>query len=76
MGSATKDLVKSFVDNIVMSFLNPFIPEGTWETATLNIGPIALGWGPFLSSALNFTILAVVVFAVVKKLLKKESKKK
>lgn len=76
MGAATKDLVKSFVDNLIMPFLNPLIPEGTWQAATLKLGPIALGWGPFLSSALHFTILAGVIFVIVKKLIKKDVKQK
>lgn len=76
MGAATKDLVKSFVDNLLMPLLNPLILDGTWETATLKIGSISFGWGPFMSSALHFTILAVIIFVVVKKLLKKGAKKK
>ena len=70
MGSATNDLVKSLVNNIIMPLINPLIPKGDWETATLNIGKISLTWGAFLSSLLNFIILAVIIFLVVNKLLK------
>ena len=39
MGLAATAFVKSFVDNIVMPIVTPFIPGGAWETATLAIGP-------------------------------------
>ena len=68
MGLAANDLVKSFVSNILMPLINPLIPEGSWETATLNIGPVSLGWGPFLNSAIHFTLIAAVIFIAVKKL--------
>jgi len=77
MGAAINDLVKSFVNNIFMPLIDPLIPDGTWETATLKIGQINIRWGVFVGSLIHFIILAVVVFVIVKKLLpKKEEKKK
>lgn len=72
MGLATNDLVKSLVDNIIMPIVNPFLPDGSWQTATFAIGPVAIGWGAFLASFINFLILALVVFIIAKKLLKEE----
>jgi large conductance mechanosensitive channel len=74
MGTAVNDLVKSFVNNIFMPLLDPFIPDGTWETATLSIGSIKVGWGAFTASFLQFFILAFVIYMLVKKLLKKPQK--
>lgn len=74
MGAATNDLVKSFVNNLIMPLIDPLIPDGTWETAILKLGPISLGWGSFVSSAIHFIILAAVVFFVVKKLLLRKKK--
>ncbi|MBW3017210.1 MscL family protein [Candidatus Woesearchaeota archaeon] len=68
MGLAINTLVKSFVDNIIMPFVNPLLQNGSWETATWAIGPFVIGWGPFLAAALNFLILALVVFIIAKKL--------
>lgn len=72
IGLAANDLVKSLVNNIIMPLLTPFIPKGGWETATLNLGPFALGWGAFLSSLIYFIIIATVIFIVAKKVLKLE----
>jgi large conductance mechanosensitive channel len=72
MGVAATALVKSFVDNIIMPIITPFIPGGGWETATFNIGPIVIGWGSFLGQVINFVIIALVVFFIAKKILKEE----
>jgi large conductance mechanosensitive channel len=74
MGLATNDLVKSLVNEIIMPLINPFIPSGVWQTATFEIGPAVLGVGPFLAALLNFIILALVVFFVVKKVIGDEKK--
>jgi large conductance mechanosensitive channel len=72
MGIASTAFVKSFVDNIVMPIVTPFIPGGAWETATVAIGPIVIRWGAFLGEAINFIIIAFVVFLVAKAVLKEE----
>lgn len=69
-GAAANDLVASFVDNIVMPMVEPLIPEGTWETASLALGPFNLHWGPFVSALLNFLIIMLVIFVVIKKILR------
>lgn len=70
MGIAVNDLVKSLVDNIIMPLVSPLMPSGVWQTATLTLGPIILGVGPFLAALINFLILALVIFIVVKKIMK------
>jgi large conductance mechanosensitive channel len=72
MGIAATAFVKSFVDNIVMPIITPFIPGGAWETATLQVGPVVLRWGAFLGEMINFIIIAFVVFLVAKMALKEE----
>jgi large conductance mechanosensitive channel len=72
IGLAANNLVKSIVDNIVMPIITPFIPGGAWQTATLALGPVVLGWGAFLSSLINFLIIAWVVFLIAKLVLKEE----
>ncbi|TFH04159.1 MAG: large conductance mechanosensitive channel protein MscL [Methanosarcina sp.] len=72
MGIASTALIKSFVDNIVMPIITPFIPGGAWKTATIAIGPIVLSWGAFLGELINFIIITFVVFIIAKKMLKEE----
>lgn len=77
MGVAITALVKSLVDNVIMPVITFFIPGGQWKTATFAIGPIIIGWGPFLAELINFIIIAAVVFLIAKMVLKeaKVSKK-
>ena len=72
IGLAANALVRSLVDNIVMPLITPFIPGGAWETATLTIGPVVLGWGPFLAALINFIVIEFVVFLIAKYVFKEE----
>ena len=72
IGVAATALVQSLVNNIVMPVITPFVPGGAWQTATVSLGPIVLGWGAFLGAVINFIIIAVVVFVVAKMVLKEE----
>ena len=76
MGGATKDLVKSLVNDIIMPLLIPVIPGEAWQEASLTLGSIVIKWGAFLSALINFSILALVVFIIAKKVLKEDKVKK
>jgi len=76
MATAATALVQSLVRDIVMPVITPFIPGGGWQTATLALGPIVISWGSFLAALINFTILAFVIFAVAKWVLKEEKVEK
>lgn len=76
IGIASKDLIKSLVDNIVMPIITAFIPGGGWKEATFSIGPVVIGWGAFLGAVINFLVIALVVFIIAKKLLQEEKVKK
>ena len=76
MAAATTDLVKSLVNDIIMPFVNLVLPEGGWQTATLTLGPVALSIGAFIAAVINFVILAFVVFAIAKAVLKEEKVEK
>ncbi len=76
MGVATNDLVNSLVNNIIMPVIAIFIPTGEWETATLELGPVIIGWGSFLAELINFTIIALIVFLIVKKVMKRKKASK
>jgi len=74
MGGAVNTLVKSLVNDIIMPLITPFVPAGGWQEATLLLGPIVIKWGSFLGEAINFLILAFVVFMIVKVLIKEDKK--
>ncbi len=72
IGVAATNLVQSLVNNIIMPAIAPLIRGGSWETATLELGPVVLRWGAFLSALINFIIIALVVFVIAKKVMKQE----
>lgn len=72
IGIAATSLVQSLVSNIIMPIITPFIPGGDWQAATFKMGPVVISWGAFLSSVINFIIIAFVVFAIAKYVLKEE----
>lgn len=76
LGGASTSLVNALVKDVFMPIVSPLLSHGTWQTATLNIGPIAIAYGAFLAELLNFIILAAVIFLVVKKLIKLDKEKK
>jgi len=72
MGAAVNDLVKSLVNDMVMPLVAVLLPDGGWQTATLTVGPIAFGLGPFLAALINFIIIASIIFIIAKMVLKEE----
>ena len=76
MGEASTALVNSFVKDIFLPLVAPLISAETWREAVLKIGPITISYGSFVAEALNFVILAFIIFVVVKKIIKAEHAEK
>lgn len=70
VGGAAGSLVSSLVADILMPIITFFIPGGGWREAVLIIGPIRLGIGHFVGTAIDFLIIALAVFALMKQLAK------
>lgn len=63
IGAAFGKIVSSLVDDVIMPLINPIMPSGGWQK--LEIGP-GIKIGNFLAVALNFVIIAFVLFLLVK----------
>ncbi len=64
IGGAFQAIIKSFIDNI----LNPIIGilfKADLSLIVLKIGSVSLGIGAFVSSFINFILLALVLFIMV-----------
>ncbi len=72
IGGKLNALVSATVDGILMPIITFFVPEGAWRTATLDIGPFHFLLGPFLGAAIDFLIVAWLVFYFAKKILREE----
>ena len=66
IGGAAGRLVSALVSDILMPVITFFIPGGAWQEATLTIGPIVLGIGHFVAAIIDFLIIALAVFWIMK----------
>ncbi len=73
LGGAVSVLVKSLIDNVVMPPLGLLMgsAEGlkglSWEMGTTSAGsPAVLHYGVFLNDFINFIVIALVVYAMVR----------
>ncbi len=73
IGGKANDLVKAVTDGLLMPIVAAAIPGGEWRTATVNVGPVKFLLGPVLGAALDFVIVAFLVFWFSKLVLKEET---
>ena len=66
LGVALKDITQAIIAYLIMPVIDPLIKNGTWQTASFNIGPVIIQWGAFLKAFLDFLIIVIVVYVLVK----------
>ena len=76
IGTAATALVAALVKDIVMPVVGVILPGGNWQTALLPVGPIKFMAGDFVGALINFIIIALVVFMLVKYIMKADMSKK
>ncbi|MCZ7383989.1 MAG: MscL family protein [Candidatus Methanoperedens sp.] len=72
MGAAVTKLVTALVTDLIMPIIGALIPGGDWRSATLNVGNIKFMVGDFIGALIDFTIIAVVIFMIVKAIVKEK----
>ncbi len=70
IGGAAGALVSALVSDILMPIITFFVPGGGWREAIWIIGPIQLSIGHFVGALIDFAVIAVVVFILMKQLTK------
>jgi len=70
IGGAAGRLVTALVGDILMPIITFFIPGGEWRKSILPIGPINLAVGDFVGALIDFIVIAVIVFLLMKQLAK------
>ena len=68
IGGAAGNLVSALVSDILMPVITFFIPGGAWREATLAIGPVVISIGHFLGVLIDFLVIALVVFLIMRQL--------
>ena len=73
MGTAATGLVTSLVNDIFMPLIAPLIGStGSWKAAVWRFGHITLTYGSFIGQLVNFIVIALVIFLVVRFFFKEE----
>lgn len=66
IGGAIGKVVTAVVDDFIMPIVGVVAPNGAWQKATFDVGPVKFGVGDFFAALLNFLIIAFVVWRISK----------
>ncbi|HMI31209.1 MAG TPA: MscL family protein [Candidatus Limnocylindrales bacterium] len=72
IAGAVGKLVTAVVADLIMPIVGALTPSGNWRAATVSIGAVKLGVGDFLGALLDFLIISIVVFLIVKALVREQ----
>jgi large conductance mechanosensitive channel len=73
IGAAATKMVTAAVNDIIMPIIAVLIPGGDWRTQVLEVGPVKFLVGDFVGAIIDFIIIALVVFLVVKFMMKEDA---
>jgi large conductance mechanosensitive channel len=76
IGNTTKDLVNAAVDGLIMPLIGIVLPVSAWEEYTLTVMTAEIQTGQLLAAALDFLIIAFLIYLFVRMVLKREEVKK
>lgn len=76
IGGKFNELLKAFVDGLLMPIVGALTPSGDWRQLILELGPVKIQVGLMLGSLVDFVIVAGLVFLIAKKVLKEETVQK
>lgn len=74
IGAAFGKIVASLVENIIMPTIGILLGGIDFTTWSLKVGEANITYGVFIQSIFDFTIIALVIFMVVKALAKLQKK--
>ena len=66
IGGAFKTIVDSLVNDILMPFIGIFVGQNTFASLVLTVGSARIAFGNFIQDILNFLIMALVIFLIIK----------
>jgi large conductance mechanosensitive channel len=76
IGGAAGKLVTAMVTDIIMPVIAVIIPGGDWKTTIVDVGPVKFPVGDFIGALIDFIIIAVVIFLIVKFMIKGDTSQK
>lgn len=66
IGGAFQAIVNSLVEDIVTPLLGIILGKVDFSNLAVTIGEASIGYGKFITAVINFFIMALVIFAIVK----------
>lgn len=66
LGIAFGAVVASFTDDILMAFIGAIVGEPNFNDLTFDIGDGVIRYGAFITAVVNFFIIALALFFVIK----------
>jgi len=70
MGNAVAKIINVIVEGLVMPFFELILPGAQWQDTVLSLGKVNFKIGLIIAAFLNFFSVALVVFFMVKYVLK------
>jgi large conductance mechanosensitive channel len=66
IGGKVNIFVTATVNDLIMPIIGIFIPDGSWQTWVLELGPLKLAVGHWIGATIDFTIVAFFVFVATR----------
>lgn len=66
IGGAFSAITTSLINDILMPFIGIFVSQASFADLTLQVGGAVISYGNFIQAVINFLIMALVVFCMVK----------
>jgi len=66
IGASFKAIVDSLVNDILMPFVGIFVGKNSFASLSISIGGAEITYGKFVSAVVNFMLLAIVLFLIIK----------
>ena len=76
IGLAAGKMVTAMVNDLIMPLIGVVIPGGDWKTSVLQVGPVKFLVGDFVGAVIDFAIVALVIFLIVKLVMKGDTSQK
>ena len=76
IGAAAGKMVTAMVNDIIMPVIAVIIPGGDWKTSVLEIGTVKFLVGDFVGAVIDFIVIALVIYLIVKMIMKGDTSQK
>ena len=76
IGAAAGKMVTAMVNDIIMPVIAVIFPGGDWKTSVLEIGPVKFLVGDFVGAVIDFIVIALVIYLIVKMIMKGDTSQK